>query len=253
MTRHSATLVADRRIESVELAGDPDRRPLVLLHEGLGSVGLWHGFPEALQAAIGRRVLAFSRFGHGRSEPPPRPRTPAFFHEEAFDVLPVLLAEHDAGAPVLIGHSDGGSIALIHASRHPVTGLVLLAPHVVVEERTVAAIRSTRRSYEDGGLRERMARHHDDPDAAFWGWCDVWLDPAFRDWTLEAEAGDVTAPTLLIQGADDPYGTLDQIDRIAPRVRGPVRRLVLPGGHAPHAEHEDAVVRAVAAFAAALP
>ena len=253
MTRHSATLVADRRIEGVELAGDPDRRPLVLLHEGLGSVGLWRGFPEALQAATGRRVLAFSRFGHGRSEPPPRPRTPAFFHEEAFDVLPVLLAEHDAGAPVLIGHSDGGSIALIHASRHPVTGLVLLAPHVVVEERTVAAIRSTRRSYEDGGLRERMARHHDDPDAAFWGWCDVWLDPAFRDWTLEAEAGDVTAPTLLIQGADDPYGTLDQIDRIAPRVRGPVRRVVLPGGHAPHAEHEDSVVAAIAAFAAVLP
>jgi pimeloyl-ACP methyl ester carboxylesterase len=253
VTRHSATLVANRRIEGVELAGDPDRRPLVLLHEGLGSVGLWRGFPEALQAATGRRVLAFSRFGHGRSEPPPRPRTPAFFHEEAFDVLPALLAEHDAGEPVLVGHSDGGSIALIHASRHPVTGLVLLAPHVVVEERTVAAIRRTRESYEDGGLRERMARHHDDPDAAFWGWCGAWLDPAFRDWTLEAEAGDVTAPTLLIQGADDPYGTLDQIDRVQARVRGPVRRLVLPGGHAPHAEHEDAVIRAVAALAAALP
>jgi pimeloyl-ACP methyl ester carboxylesterase len=253
VTRHSATLVANRRIEGVELAGDPDRRPLVLLHEGLGSVGLWRGFPEALQAATGRRVLAFSRFGHGRSEPPPRPRTPAFFHEEAFDVLPALLAEHDAGEPVLVGHSDGGSIALIHASRHPVTGLVLLAPHVVVEERTVAAIRRTRESYEDGGLRERMVRHHDDPDAAFWGWCGVWLDPTFRDWTLEAEAGDVTAPTLLIQGADDPYGTLDQIDRVQARVRGPVRRLVLPGGHAPHAEHEDAVIRAVAALAAALP
>ena len=248
MTRQSATLVADRRIEGVELAGDPDRRPLVLLHEGLGSVGLWHGFPEALQAAIGRRVLAFSRFGHGRSEPPPRPRTPAFFHEEAFDVLPVLLAEHDAGAPVLIGHSDGGSIALIHASRHPVTGLVLLAPHVVVEERTVAAIRSTRRSYEDGGLRERMARHHDDPDAAFWGWCDVWLDPAFARWTLEEEAAAVAAPVLLVQGADDPYGTLDQIDRIQARARGTVERLVVPGGHSPHLEQPEPVVARIAAF-----
>jgi pimeloyl-ACP methyl ester carboxylesterase len=253
VTRHSATLVADRRIEGVELAGDPDRRPLVLLHEGLGSVGLWRAFPEALQAATGRRVLAFSRFGHGRSEPPPRPRTPAFFHEEAFDVLPVLLAEHDAGEPVLIGHSDGGSIALIHASRHPVTGLVLLAPHVVVEERTVAAISRTRDNYEDGGLRERMARHHDDPDAAFWGWCGVWLDPAFREWTLEAEAGDVTAPTLLIQGADDPYGTLDQLDRIQARVRGPVQRLVVAGGHSPHLDQPDAVVAAIADFAAELP
>jgi pimeloyl-ACP methyl ester carboxylesterase len=252
VTRHSNTLVADRRIEGVELAGDPDRRPLVLLHEGLGSVGLWRGFPEALCKATGRRVLAFSRFGHGRSEPPPKPRTPAFFHEEALDVLPVLLAEHGAGAPVLVGHSDGASIALIYASRHPVTGLVLLAPHVIVEERTVAAIRRTRESYDNGGLRERMARHHDDPDAAFWGWCDVWLDPAFRDWTLEPEAGDVTAPTLLIQGADDPYGTLDQIDRIEARVRGPVRRMVLAGGHAPHAEHEDAVVAAIATFAAVL-
>ena len=249
MTRHSATLVADRRIEGVELAGDPDRPPLVLLHEGLGSVGLWRWFPEALQAATGRRVLAFSRFGHGRSEPPPRPRTPAFFHEEAFDVLPVLLAEHDAGAPVLIGHSDGGSITLIHASRHAVTGLVLLAPHVMVEERTVAAIRRTRESYEDGGLRERMARHHDDPDAAFWGWCDVWLDPAFRDWSLEADAERLTCPVLLIQGEHDPYGTLDQLDRIEARAKGPVERLVVAGGHSPHLDAREPVLAALVRWA----
>ena len=252
MRHHSTTLVADRRIEGVELAGDRERPPLVLLHEGLGSVGLWRGFPEALRAATGLRVLAFSRFGHGRSERPPTPRTPAFFHEEALDVLPVLLAQHDAREPILVGHSDGGSIALIHASRHPTRGLVLLAPHVLVEERTVAAIRSTRKSYEDGELRERMARHHDDPDAAFWGWCRVWLDPAFRPWTLEAEAEQVTVPTLLIQGADDPYGSLDQLDRIQARVRGPARRVVLPGGHAPHVEHEAAVLAAIAAFTADL-
>jgi pimeloyl-ACP methyl ester carboxylesterase len=168
--------VQGRRIEAVELPGDPGRRPLVLLHEGLGSVGLWREFPAALQEATGRRVIAFSRFGHGRSEPPPVPRTPAFFHTEALEVLPALLPQLDAEEPLLVGHSDGASIALIHAGRHPVAGLALLAPHVVVEDLTVEAIRDTRRRYLEDDLRARMTRHHDDVDAAFWGWCDVWLD-----------------------------------------------------------------------------
>jgi pimeloyl-ACP methyl ester carboxylesterase len=243
--------IAGRRIEAVELTGDAALRPLVLLHEGLGSVGLWRGFPQALRDATGRRVIAFSRFGHGRSEPPPKPRTPAFFHEEALEVLPELLPQLDAPAPILVGHSDGGSIALIHAAHHPVSGLVLLAPHVVVEDITVAAIRETRAAYDDG-LRDRMARHHDDPDAAFRGWCDVWLDPAFRTWSLERDAEGVDVPTLLIQGADDPYGTLEQLDRIEARVRGRVERLVVPGGHSPHLEQPDTVVDAIAAFIAHL-
>src|SRR3954468_11659745 len=145
--------VEGRRIEAVELAGDAARRPLVLLHEGLGSVGLWRDFPARLNAATGRRVIAFSRFGHGRSEPPPHPRTPAFFHEEALDVLPALLAQLDADAPILVGHSDGASIALIHAAYHPVTGLALIAPHVFVEDFTVEEIRCTRELYEAGGPR----------------------------------------------------------------------------------------------------
>jgi pimeloyl-ACP methyl ester carboxylesterase len=240
-------------IEVVDLPGDGGRRALVLLHEGLGSVGLWRGFPQALHDATGRRVVAYSRFGHGRSDPPRVARTPAFFHEEALDMLPALLAQLDAPAPLLVGHSDGASIALVHASAHAVSGLALLAPHVVVEDITVEAIRQTRREFEEGGLRERMARHHDDPDAAFHGWCDVWLDPAFRDWSLEREAAQVAAPTLLIQGADDPYGTLDQLDRIEARVGGPVQRLVVPGGHSPHLDEPDAVVKAIADFAAALP
>lgn len=240
-------------IEVSDLPGDPARRALVLLHEGLGSVALWRDFPRALREATGRRTLAFSRFGHGRSDPPRAPRTPAFFHEEALDVLPALLAQLDAREPLLVGHSDGGSIALVHAASHPVSGLALLAPHVVVEDVTVEAIRATRREFEDGDLRARMARHHDDPDAAFHGWCDVWLDPAFRAWSLEPEAQAVSAPTLLIQGAHDPYGSLDQLDRIQARMRGPVTRLVVPGGHSPHLEHPDAVVAAIAAFAAALP
>ncbi|HYH89647.1 MAG TPA: alpha/beta fold hydrolase [Solirubrobacteraceae bacterium] len=228
--------VAGRRLEAVELPGDPGERALVLLHEGLGSVRLWRDFPQELHAATGRRVIVFSRFGHGRSEPPPRPRTPAFFHEEALEVLPEVLQQLDVPEPILVGHSDGASIALIHAGHHAVTGIALLAPHVIVEDVTVAAIREARRTFDGGELRERMARHHDDPDAAFNGWCDVWLDPAFRDWSLEPDAERVRSPVLLIQGADDPYGTLDQLDRIEARVRGPVERLVVPGGHSPHLE-----------------
>jgi pimeloyl-ACP methyl ester carboxylesterase len=246
--------VAGRRIEAIELPGDAARRPLVLLHEGLGSVGLWRGFPAALQEATGRRVLAFSRFGHGRSEPPPRPRTPAFFHEEALEVLPELLPQLDVRDPILVGHSDGGSIALIHAAYQPVTGLALIAPHVFVENVTVEEIRRTREVYETGSLRERMARHHDDPDAAFRGWCDVWLDPAFREWNIEADARGLTAPALLIQGADDPYGSLAQIDRIKAAVRGPVERVVVDGaGHSPHLDAPEPVLAAIGAFVARLP
>jgi pimeloyl-ACP methyl ester carboxylesterase len=245
-------VIGDRRIEVIEVPGSSGGRPLVLLHEGLGSVGRWKEFPEALNDAIGQRVLAFSRFGHGHSEPPARRRTVGFHHEEALDVLPPLLSQLDAEEPILVGHSDGGSIALIHAAHHPVTGLALLAPHTVVEDVTVEAIRETRVAYEGGDLRERMARHHDDPDAAFWGWCNVWLDPAFRAWSLEDEVERVTAPTLLIQGADDPYGTLGQLDRIEARVHGPVERLVVPGGHSPHLEQSETVVAAIAAFARSL-
>src|SRR5215210_2124133 len=136
--------VGGRRVETVEYAGTPDRRALVLLHEGLGSVGLWRDFPVALARATGRRVVAFSRFGHGRSAPPPKRRTPRFFHEEALEVLPELLERVEAPDPVLVGHSDGASIAIVHAAHHPVTGLALLAPHVFVEELTVQAIRETR-------------------------------------------------------------------------------------------------------------
>lgn len=246
----AAVEVGGVAVEVLDLApaDGPGGPPLVLLHEGLGSVGLWRDFPAQLRAATGRRLIAFSRYGHGRSGPPPRPRTPAFFHEEALEVLPELLAAMDVRAPVLVGHSDGASIALIHAAHHPVSALVLLAPHVFVEEICVSAIRETREAFTSGGLRERMARHHDDPDAAFWGWCDVWLDPAFRDWSLEEEAARLTAPLLLIQGAEDPYGSLAQLDRIQTRAQGPVTRLVLAGGHSPHLEHGDEVASSTADF-----
>lgn len=235
-------------IEVLDLPGAGDRAALVLLHEGLGSVGLWRQFPVLLNEQSGRRVIAFSRHGHGSSGRPPRPRTPQFFHEEALEVLPQLLVALGVTAPALVGHSDGASIALIHAAHQRVSGVVLLAPHVFVEDVTVAAIRGTREAFLTGGLRERLARHHRDPDAAFWGWCDVWLDPAFRAWTLEQEIGALTAPTLLIQGVNDPYGTLEQLDRIEARAPGGVDRLLLPGGHSPHLENSAQVVEAIVTF-----
>ena len=224
----------------------------MLLHEGLGSVSAWRDLPETLRQATSRRVIAYSRFGHGSSDPPPAPRTPAFFHEEAYDVLPQVLTQLDVEEPILVGHSDGASIALVHAGARPVRGLVLLAPHVVVEDVTLAAIRETRDRFETGDLRQRLSRHHNDPDAAFRGWCDVWLDPAFRSWTLEPDAERVDCPALLIQGVDDPYGTLDQLDRIEARVQGPVFRKVVPGGHSPHRDAPGEVLREVVRFLGAV-
>jgi pimeloyl-ACP methyl ester carboxylesterase len=224
----------------------------VLLHEGLGSVELWREFPVALQRATGRRVIAFSRFGHGHSQTSPWPRDVTCHHRrEALTALPALLRALHIERPLLVGHSDGASIALIHAGHHPVSALALLAPHVFVEPLTLESIRETRDNYLRGELRERMSRYHDDVDAAFWGWCDMWLHRDFRAWNLEADAALVTAPTLLIQGADDPYGTLEQLDRIEAQLAGPVTRLVVPGGHSPHIEAPDEVVRAVAQFASA--
>jgi pimeloyl-ACP methyl ester carboxylesterase len=231
----------------LDLPGDPAAPPLVLLHEGLGSVGLWRDLPATLHRATGLRTIVFSRFGHGRSDPPPRPRTPTFMHEEAREVLPALLDRLDIERPILVGHSDGGSIALIYAAEHDVTALALLAPHVFVEDVCVAAIAEVDAGFEER-LRERMARHHDDPVVTFRGWADVWLDPDFRDWNLEPLLPSITAPTLLIQGGDDEYGTLAQIDAIAAGVPAPVEKLVLPGGHSPHLEQPDAVLQAIVEF-----
>ena len=240
--------VAGRRIDAVEHPGDPARRPIVLLHEGLGSVGLWRAFPAALAGATGRRVLVFSRFGHGRSEPPPEPRTPAFFHEEALDVLPDLLPQLDAAGPILVGHSDGASIALIHAASHPVRAVVALAPHVFVEPLCLDEIRLAKATYETGGLRARMGRHHRDPDAAFYGWNDVWLHPDFPDWTIADVLPRIDCPLLLIQGEEDQYGTMAQLDAIEARVSGPVERVHPSARHAPQLEAPEETLAAIAGF-----
>jgi pimeloyl-ACP methyl ester carboxylesterase len=239
--------LAPGRIEYLELAGRDDPA-LVFLHDGLGSVELWRRFPHAVQGATGRRVVAYSRYGHGGSDAPPEPRGRDFMAREAWEILPLVLERLAIVRPLLVGHSDGASIALLHASRHPAAGLVLLAPHVFVEDETLAGVRAARRAFDEGDLGKRMARYHRDPRITFDGWCGVWLDPAFRAWSIEAEVREVTAPTLLVQGESDEYGTLAQLDAIERNHAGRGERLVVPGGHAPHLDQPVAVLAAVSAF-----
>jgi pimeloyl-ACP methyl ester carboxylesterase len=233
-------------LELLEIPGDPDAPALVLLHEGLGSARLWRDFPDRLARATGRRTIAFSRHGHGDSDPPPRPRTPAFMHEEALEVLPQVLEQLKLEAPVLVGHSDGASIALIHAAHHGVDRVVAIAPHVFVEEFSLGEIRRARERYLGGDLRERMARHHRDPGAAFFGWNDVWLDPDFPRWTIIEEVPRIACPLLLIQGESDEYGTLAQLDAIERAADVPVTRVHLDCGHAPPVEKPAETVEAIA-------
>ena len=233
-------------LESRDIAGAEPA--LVFLHEGLGSVGLWRTFPERLAAATGRRALLYSRAGHGFSDVPDAPRTPRFMHEEALDVLPAVLAEAGIEDPVLVGHSDGASIALIHAAAHPVRALVLLAPHVFVEDLSVASIAEAREAFEATDLRERMGRHHRDAEATFRLWNDIWLAPEFRAWDITDVLPRVTAPVLLIQGEHDQYGTLAQVEAVRDGVAGPAELVVLDARHAPHLEAPEETLQAAARF-----
>jgi len=223
---------------------------LVLLHEGLGSVSMWKDFPDVLAAATGCSVLAYSRYGHGASTELGEPRPVDYMHREALIALPQILAGLNIDRPVLIGHSDGASIALIHAGGgHPVAGLALLAPHVFVEDITIDSIATTRRSFETTGLVDKLARYHDHPQSMFRGWNDVWLKPEFRDWNIEAYVDAARAPMLLIQSDDDPYGTLAQIDAIARHASGSVEKLLLAGcGHSPHVDRREETVSAIKEF-----
>ena len=233
----------------------PRRAPLVLLHEGLGSVELWRSFPHDLRAATGdRAVLVYSRAGYGRSGPASMPRPVTYMHDEADSVLPPVLEHFGLERPVLVGHSDGASIALLYAGAgNPVAGLVLLAPHVFVEDVSVASIAAVRDDFATTDLRARLARYHDDVDNAFRGWNDAWLSPEFRSWNIEDRLAGVRCPVLVVQGEDDAYGTLGQVDAIERGVTGPVQRLILAGvGHAPHLEAPADTLAAVAPFVRAL-
>jgi pimeloyl-ACP methyl ester carboxylesterase len=233
-------------LECEQIAGEEPA--LVFLHEGLGSVALWRDFPARLASATGRRALVYSRAGHGQSDVPAVSRTPRFMHEEALDVLPELLRAAGIDEPVLVGHSDGGSIALIHASAHPVSGLVLLAPHVFVEELSVTSIEEARETFETTDLRERMGRYHRDAERTFRLWNDIWLAPEFRSWNIEDVLAEVTAPALVIQGEHDQYGTLAQVEAIERGLGGPVHVAVLDCRHAPQLEAPEETLVAATAF-----
>jgi pimeloyl-ACP methyl ester carboxylesterase len=233
--------------------GNPGATELVFLHEGLGSISLWKDFPARVAANTGCSVTVYSRYGSGNSDVLTEPRPVTYMHDEALQVLPDLLALLHIENPILIGHSDGGSITLIYAGTHdPVRGLVLLAPHVFVEDLSVASIAEAKVKFETTDLRVKLGRHHRDPARTFWGWNDIWLHPDFRHWNIEEYLPRITCPILAIQGLDDEYGTMAQVQAIARQAHGPVEVLPLADcRHSPHRDQPDTVLRAISKFVAA--
>ena len=228
-----------------------DAPVLVFLHEGLGSLALWKDFPEKVSHATGCPSIVYSRYGYGKSDRLVEARGLDYMHHEALEVLPELLDALSIRKPILIGHSDGASIALIHtgARRRPVRGLVLLAPHVFVEDITVKSIAEAKVAFENTELPVKLARYHDDAVSTFRGWNDIWLHPDFRHWNIEEYLPGVSCPVLLIQGEDDQYGTSSQVTAIARQVCGPVETLMLPAcAHSPHVDQTHATVEKIAYF-----
>jgi pimeloyl-ACP methyl ester carboxylesterase len=250
--------VAGARIEYSDLPACDERAPpLLLLHEGLGSVSMWRDFPMRIAAATGCRTIAYSREGFGRSSRRPAPYAPRFMHDEARSVLPALRAALHIDAPVLVGHSTGASMALIHAAEpgSDIAGVVAMAPLIFVEEANLASIRAMRTIYESSALRERLARHHDDPDGVFYGWNDIWLHPGFRDWTIAPDLARIRCPLLAILGEADEYSTPAQVDALEQHARAAAsfEYLRLPDcGHAPHRDQPAAVIAAIGTFVAGL-
>lgn len=245
--------LAGQRLETAWWGEGPEAAPtIVLLHEGLGCVALWRSFPAQLAAATGCGVFAWSRRGYGASSPVTLPRPVSYMHDEARDWVRPVLDAAGVRRCILLGHSDGGSIAAIYAGSAQdarLRGLALLAPHFFVEEVSLAGIREARERFLNTDLRARLGRYHKDVDGAFWGWNQAWLNPAFRDWNIEAEVARIRIPMLILQGTSDPYGTVEQL-RLAERRAGAlVEGVVLNGiGHAPHLEATEATVGVVSDF-----
>ena len=242
-----------RHIEATWHGPPPEQAPtLVLLHEGLGSVGTWKDFPRRLAERTGCGVLTYSRPGYGNSDPVPLPRPIAYMHDEADDVLPALLDRVRIRKAILIGHSDGASIAAIYAGGRQdfrIRGLVLIAPHVFVEDVGIRSIAAAKVAYETGELRARLAGYHRNVDVAFYGWNDAWLDPAFRAWRIDDCVAHVRVPILVVQGEADEYGTLAQVRRIEDEAYCPVDVVMLAGcGHSPQVDAPDAALGAIADF-----
>lgn len=248
------TVVIDgKALEYVRLPSAHPREgapPLVFLHEGLGSISLWRDFPQRLSDATGCEAVVFSRAGYGRSDPELGSRGVDYMHTQGLQVLPAFLEALDLVRPILFGHSDGGSIALICAggTPTPLTGIVVVAPHVRVEEITLAGIREAGIAYAQTDLPHRLGRHHRDVNRVFQAWYQIWLDPAFRDWNIESYLPTIRCPVLAIQGEDDEYGTLDQIERIAQGADDVDLVKLADCRHSPHKDQAEAVIAATQAF-----
>lgn len=244
---------AGRMLECVMLNDEAasNTPPLVFLHEGLGSVAMWRDFPAAVAAAGDRRALVYSRYGYGQSDTLQEPFDTGYMHDEGTVALPGLLDALGLDNPILVGHSDGASIALLHAglSGRKVAGLVLMAPHVFVEQISVTSIAKIGEMFEQSDMAEKLGRYHRDPDRTFRGWNDIWLHPAFRDWNIENCLPVIDCPVLVIQGEDDEYGSADQIIAVEQGVSGPCTTLMLPNcGHSPHRDQREQVLGAIGDF-----
>ena len=227
---------------------------IVMLHEGLGCVGLWNDFPDKLQKTTGAGVFVYSRGGYGQSSPITLPRPLTYMHDEAREVLPALLDAIGFRRGLLLGHSDGASIAAIYAGTHQdhrVGGLVLIAPHFFTEDEGIASIAEARKAYETGDLRQRLSRWHKDVDNAFKGWNGAWLDPDFRKWDITEQLAYIRVPILIVQGEGDQYGTVKQIEAAERECYCPVEVALLPGAkHSPQREAPEATLKAIADFVA---
>ena len=242
------------RLEATWIGPGPDRAPsLVFLHEGLGCVALWRDFPARLADATGCGALVYSRLGYGASDPCPLPRSVDFMHHEALTVLPEILRRTGIGDYLLVGHSDGGSIALIHAGGSPgpgLKGVITLAAHVFCEQLTRQSIRNARMRFRNGDLRQRLSVYHGaNTDCAFLGWSEVWLNPDFRSWNIQAFLPAIGVPVMAVQGLRDPYGTTAQIEAIRRHIRSSVTvAMIADCGHAPHLEQTDSLTPSIARF-----
>jgi pimeloyl-ACP methyl ester carboxylesterase len=246
-------VVDGKRLETLWINPErADRPTIVMLHEGLGSVALWKHFPQRLAARTGSRVLVYSRYGHGSSDKLMEKRPVEFMHHEGEVVLPELLDKLGIARPILLGHSDGGSIALIFAAKNPERpqALILEAPHVFVEDLSVSSITQAKENYQTTDFPQKLGRYHAHVDATFWGWNDVWLDPEFRSWNIEAYLPAIRCPILCIQGEEDEYGTIAQVKAIQARVPG-TEILMLPNcKHSPHRDQPEATLEKMAEFVA---
>jgi len=243
--------VCGHGLEVVRIPGSRTEAPeLVFLHEGLGSVSHWKDFPARVAEATGCPVTVYSRYGSGNSDLLKEPRGVRNMHEEALQSLPDLLSQLKIENPILVGHSDGGSIAIINAGVHDrVRGLVLLAPHVFVEDLSVASIAEAKAKFETTNLPEKLARHHRDAARTFWGWNDIWLHPDFRSWNIEEYLPRITCPALVIQGLEDQYGTMAQVEAIRRQSAGPVELLALDDcRHSPQRDQPEKVIEAISRF-----